>query len=91
MTSSHLILERNSRQSNQGSICNFTLQFDKLNFESYKQIKLNSFYIRHESDAQKVFHDPLDNEANRSLAPLYVHCYLLDKDYNFLMGRNRTF
>ena len=90
MTSLHLILDTSSRQSNQGSICNFLFHFDKLNIESYKKIKLNSFYIQHESDAQKVFHDHLDNGANKSLAPLHVNCSLLHKDYNFLMGRSQT-
>ena len=87
MTSLHLILDTSSRQSNQGSICNFLFHFDKINIESYKKIKLNSFYIQHESDAQKVFHDPLDNDANKSLAPLHVHCNLLNKDYNFFNGK----
>jgi hypothetical protein len=84
MMNLHLILDTSLRQSNQ---CNLVFHFDKINIECYKKIKLNSLYIQHENDVHKVFNDLQDNETNRSLKPLQVHCSLLNKDYNFLNGK----
>jgi hypothetical protein len=84
MTNFHLILDTSLKQGSHG---NFLFHFDKLNIEGYTKIKLSSFYIQHEIDVQKVFHDPLDTEANRSLRPLHVHCSLLNKDFNYMNGK----
>lgn len=87
MMNFHLILDTSLRQNNQGNQCNLVFPFDKLNIECYKKIKLNSLYIQHESDVQKVFHDPQDNDTSKTMKPLHVHCNLLNKDFNLINGK----
>ena len=80
-----LVIDTSLRQ---GSHCNFTYNFDKLNIERYSTIKLNCLYIYHENDVNKVFNDQQDTEGTRFfLKPLHVHCSLLNKDYNFFNGK----
>lgn len=84
MSKLHLILDSSMKQSNQASQF---FNFDKINIECYKKIKLISFYLHHETDVQKLFYDPLDNETNKSLKTLHVHCSLLNKDFNLVNGK----
>jgi len=84
MSKLHLILDTSMKQNNQASQF---FNFDKINIEAYKKIKLKACYLHHETDVQKLFHDPLDNDTTKSFKPLHVHCSLLNKDYNYLNGK----
>jgi len=84
MSKLHLVLDSSMKQSNQ-AIQFFN--FDKINMECYKKIRLVSFFVQHETDVQKLFLDPQGNDTNKSFKPLHIHCSLLNKDYNYMNGK----
>ena len=87
MSKLHLVLDSSMKQFNQA--IQF-YNFDKINMERYKKLRLVSFFVQHETDVQKLFLDPQGNDTNKSFKPLHIHCSLLNKDYNYMNGKNLT-
>lgn len=83
----HLVLDTVIRQNNQGTHGDYVFHFDKLNIEGFSKIKLKSVYIQHENDTFRLFKEQHDNDASRTIRPIYVHCSLLNKDHNWLNGK----
>jgi hypothetical protein len=84
MSELHLVLDSSMKQSNR-AIQFFN--FNKINMECYKKLRLVSFIVQHETDVQKLFLDLHGNNANKSFKPLHIHCSLLNKDNNFMNGK----